>query len=127
MNKRSYDINELLEDAAHRGIRYRQSSTERRVAPTDEDVDRVRRFHEPLPVNGADERETLALLDEVGSPAAVTMTGPRYFGFVIGGSYPVTVATNWLTAAWDQNVGMHEVTPAAATLEQVALDWSSFR
>jgi len=33
------------------------------------------------------------------------------------------LATNWLTTAWDQNVAMHEVTPAAATLEQVALDW----
>ena len=51
------------------------------------------------------------------------MAGPRFFGFVIGGSMPVSVATNWLTTAWDQNVVMHEVTPAAATLEQVALDW----
>jgi len=53
----------------------------------------------------------------------VMMTGPRYFGFVIGGSLPVTVATNWLTTAWDQNVGMHEVTPITSTLELVAMDW----
>ncbi len=51
------------------------------------------------------------------------MTGPRFFGFVIGGSLPVTVASNWLSAAWDQNVGMHEVTPATATLERVAMSW----
>jgi len=36
---------------------------------------------------------------------------------------PVSIATNWLTTAWDQNVAMYEFTPAVATLEQVALDW----
>ena len=67
--------------------------------------------------------DVMALLDRVGSPATVSMAGPRYFGFVIGGSLPVTVATNWLSTAWDQNVGMHEVTPATSTLERVAMDW----
>ena len=123
MSNDNHDISDLLEDAARRGIRYRQTSADRAVAPTEAAVADVRRFVEPLPNSGTDEKDTLALLDEVGSPAAVAMTGPRFFGFVIGGSYPVTVATNWLAAAWDQNVGMHEVTPAAATLEQVALDW----
>jgi glutamate/tyrosine decarboxylase-like PLP-dependent enzyme len=61
--------------------------------------------------------------DDVGSPATVAMISPRYFGFVIGGSMPVTVASNWLSTAWDQNVGMHEVTPAVSTLERVAMDW----
>ena len=123
MSKLGYDIGELLQDAADRGIRYREDSADRGVAPTAAAIENVHRFVEALPENGADEKDTLALLDEIGSPAAVAMTGPRFFGFVIGGSYPVTVATNWLAAAWDQNVGMHEVTPAAATLEQVALDW----
>ena len=63
------------------------------------------------------------MLDRIGSPATVSMVGPRYFGFVIGGSLPVTVASNWLSTAWDQNVGMHEVTPATSTLERVAMDW----
>ena len=123
MKNTDNDLNELLEDAARRGIRYRQTSPDRGVAPTAGAIDDVQRFVEPLPDTGLDERDTLALLDDVGSPAAVAMTGPRFFGFVIGGSYPVTLATNWLAAAWDQNVGMHEITPAAATLEQVSLDW----
>ena len=115
----------LLSDAAERGARYRESSPERHVAPAPEAVAAVERFIEPLPDAGCDDRDVLAMLDEVGSPATVTMTGPRYFGFVIGGSLPVTVATNWLTTAWDQNVGLHEVTPATATLERVAMDWMS--
>jgi glutamate/tyrosine decarboxylase-like PLP-dependent enzyme len=49
--------------------------------------------------------------------------GPRFFGFVIGGSQPVTLAANWLAGAWDQNSALYNVTPAAAVLEQVALKW----
>ena len=113
----------LLSSAAERGIRYRKEAIERDVAPSAEAVAAVQQFVEPMPDEGCDEAEVLALLDDVGSPSTVAMTGPRYFGFVIGGSLPVTVATNWLTTAWDQNVGMHEVTPATSTLELVSMAW----
>ena len=120
---RDDSLRELLEDAARRGIDYREQSPSRAVAPTSEAVENVRQFLEPLPDEGTADFDVLAQLDDIGTPATVTMTGPRYFGFVIGGSLPVTVASNWLTAAWDQNVGMYEVTPAAATLELVAMSW----
>lgn len=113
----------LLLDAAERGVAYRESGAERQVAPSPDAVVGATRFIEPMPVEGCDEASVLAMLDEVGSPATIMMAGPRFFGFVIGGSLPVTVATNWLTTAWDQNVGMHEVTPATSTLERVAMDW----
>jgi glutamate/tyrosine decarboxylase-like PLP-dependent enzyme len=113
----------LLDDAARRGIAYRESCGQRSVAPSARAADDVGRFVEPMPEDGADDAQVLAMLDEVGSPATMALAGPRFFGFVIGGSLPVTVASNWLTAAWDQNVAMHEVTPAAAILEQVSLDW----
>ena len=113
----------LLEDAAQRGISYRESCGERPVAPSPEAIADLSRFFEAMPEHGAADEEVIAMLDEVGSPASMAMAGRRFFGFVIGGSLPVTVASNWLTAAWDQNVVMREVTPATAMLEQVALDW----
>jgi glutamate/tyrosine decarboxylase-like PLP-dependent enzyme len=53
----------------------------------------------------------------------MAMAGPRFFGFVIGGSLPVALAANWLASAWDQNSALHQVTPATAALEQIALVW----
>ncbi len=116
-------LRSLLTDAAERGIAYREDGVQRHVAPSEDAVRAVEGFVEPMPVDASDEAEVLSMLDELGSPATMMMTGPRYFGFVIGGSLPVTVATNWLTTAWDQNVGMHEVTPATSTLERVAMGW----
>ena len=116
-------LSKLLDDAARRGIAYRQSCGDRAVAPSEAAVAAVQRLVEPLAEEGRPDDEVLALLDDIGSPATMAMAGPRFFGFVIGGSLPVTVATNWLSTAWDQNVVMHEVTPATATIEKVAIDW----
>jgi glutamate/tyrosine decarboxylase-like PLP-dependent enzyme len=53
----------------------------------------------------------------------MAMAGPRFFGFVIGGALPVTVASNWLTTAWDQNAALQMATPGVSAVEQVALRW----
>jgi len=116
-------IKALLQDAARLGIAYRESVGDRSVAPSADAVASVNRLIEALPEDGFADEDVLALLNEIGSPASMAMAGPRFFGFVIGGSLPVTVATNWLSTAWDQNSVMREVTPAIAALEQVALDW----
>ncbi len=117
------DYTKIMRDAAERGIRYRESLDERAVGPSTEAKAATARFDEALPENGRDDAETLAFLDDIGSPASVAMAGPRFFGFVIGGSMPVTVAANWLATAWDQNSVMSEVTPAVAVLEDVTRRW----
>lgn len=117
------DYTKIMQDAAARGIRYRESLEQRPVAPPPEAKAATARFDEALPEDGRDDAETLAFLDDIGSPASVAMAGPRFFGFVIGGSMPVTVAANWLATAWDQNSVMSEVTPAVAMLEEVTRRW----
>ena len=116
-------MKELLNDAAARSLRYLESLPERPVAPSPAAVAALRAFDTPLPPGPTDDRETLRLLDEVGSPATTAMAGPRFFGFVIGGSLPVTLAANWLAGAWDQNTGLYRPTPGTARLEQIALRW----
>ncbi|MGE0360669.1 MAG: aspartate aminotransferase family protein [Vicinamibacterales bacterium] len=114
----------LLRDAAERGVRYRDAVAGRRVAPTAEALTALAGFDRPLPASGADPQQILDQLDRLGSPATVTMAGGRYFGFVNGSSLPVTVASNWLATAWDQNCALHVMSPAAATLEATALRWT---
>lgn len=113
----------IMRDAAERSVRYRELLGERGVAPSPEAIAAVAGFEEALSEQGRDDDETLAMLDDIGSPASVAMAGPRFFGFVIGGSLPVTVAANWLATAWDQNSVMSEVTPAMAALEEVSRRW----
>src|SRR5436305_2872708 len=63
------------------------------------------------------------MLDRFGSPATMGISGPRFFGFVIGGSMPAALGANWLASAWDQNAGLFAATPISAVLEEVSLAW----
>ena len=114
---------ELLRDAAERSIRYLGALDERAVRPDPSAVAALPRLGGPLPDGPGDPAEVLALLDEAGSPATMASAGARFFGFVLGGALPVTVAANWLATAWDQAAGLYETMPAAAVLEEVALAW----
>jgi len=116
-------MNNLLQAATQRSIRYLERLETRKVAPSPEAISRLTEFDGALPDGPTDPEAVLALLDDFGSPATVSTAGSRYFGFVIGGSLPVTVAANWLAGAWDQNAGLEVSSPVAAALEQITLRW----
>jgi glutamate/tyrosine decarboxylase-like PLP-dependent enzyme len=121
---RDSEFGATLRDAAERAIRFLESQQERRVWPTASDLRHLERLGGPLPESGTDSREVIRLLDEVGSPGAVGSAGGRYFGFVIGGALPTTVAANWMAGAWNQNAALYTTSPVAARLEEVALEWT---
>ena len=114
---------ELLTDAAARARRYLADLPDRAVAPSAAAIARLTELEGALPESGQAPTAVLSRLDELISPATMAMAGPRFFGFVIGGSMPVTIASNWLATAWDQNTGLHAVTPGTSQIEVVALRW----
>ena len=51
----------------------------------------------PMPQHGEEAERIIAGLADSAGLGLVANTGPRYFGFVIGGSLPVATAADWLT------------------------------
>ena len=116
-------MRELLQDAARRAASYLEGLPTRSVEPAPGPVAALQKLRVPLPERPFSPENVLALLDEIGSPATVATAGPRYFGFVTGGSLPASVAANWLAGAWDQNAAFLVGSPVAAALEEVSLSW----
>jgi glutamate/tyrosine decarboxylase-like PLP-dependent enzyme len=116
---------DLLRQAADLAIAYRASLPDRRVGAEPglaaDDLRRV--LGGPLPRAGTDARTVVGELAAAVDAGLVAMSGPRYLGFVIGGSVPSSLATDWLTSAWDQNTGLYLATPAAAVVEEVVAGW----
>jgi glutamate/tyrosine decarboxylase-like PLP-dependent enzyme len=121
MNPR--DTPALLTRAAELAARYASAAPYRTVSPTEAALAGLQKFHEPFPKAPCDPRHVLEMLDEIGSPATVTTTGGRYFGFVIGGTLPAAMAANCLAAVWGQNVALRVMSPVAAELEEIVIRW----
>jgi glutamate/tyrosine decarboxylase-like PLP-dependent enzyme len=116
-------MHDLLHMTAKRALDYMDGLDKRGVTPAPDALARLAELGGPLPDAPADSAEIIALLDRVGSPATVASTGGRYYGFVVGGALPASLAANWLAAAWDQNAAMAVLSPVSAALEAITQDW----
>ena len=119
MNKTA-STNALLDQARRLAGDFLESLPERRVAAA-WPLEQLRQHANlPLSEQGVDAAKVIADLGELAEGGLVASPGPRYFGFVIGGSYPVALAADWLVSAWDQNPGIHATSPFGAVVEEAA-------
>ena len=82
-----------------------------------------KRLHKELTDDGLPPLQVIDELAEDAREGLLNTGGGRFFGWVIGGGIPVSIAADWLTSAWDQNAAAYACAPSAAIIEEVAADW----
>jgi glutamate/tyrosine decarboxylase-like PLP-dependent enzyme len=117
------EFSRLVSDTAGRVAEFRATVAERPVAvPTDEQRLAVA-FGGPLPEGPSSPHAVIDRLVTAADPGLVGTTGPRYFGFVIGGASLASTAADLLTSGWDQNAFTGVLSPAARAAEAAAGAW----
>lgn len=106
-------------------------------ATKDKAVDYLNELNEaptsrPAPVNktnalsqtGSGLQQTLEHFYHQYQDKLVAASGPRYFGYVVGGTTPAAIAGDWLTAVFDQNPqGINMGGDISATIENQTINW----
>ncbi|NLS04445.1 aspartate aminotransferase family protein [Rhizobium sp. P32RR-XVIII] len=123
MTKDAQGNEALFVKAATLAAHFRDEAGTRLQRPSFDYATAVTAFAEPLPEQPMAMDGVLDQLALKAEPGLHSMTGPRFFGWVIGGSHPMGVAADFLTSAWGQNAGNHAASPASAAAETTAAQW----
>lgn len=117
------ELRSALHDVVDHISDYRAGLTTSRVTPSASRADVRESLGGALPDHGAPLEDVVSELIAGATPGLMASAGPRYFGFVVGGSIDAALAADLLTSGWDQ-VGFNEaLSPAALACEDVAGAW----
>jgi glutamate/tyrosine decarboxylase-like PLP-dependent enzyme len=119
----SDDLGALLHHAAELAATYRAGLGVRPVGRPVSIDGMVVALGGPLPEGPTTSRQVIDELVAAVDPGLVATAGPRYFGFVIGGSVDAAVAADVVAAGWDQCAFNPTLSPAAAAAEVAAGGW----
>ena len=113
----------ILETAFINSVEYLNELPGRRVFPGYESLRKLEQLIMSLPETANDPESVLEILNTIGAENTVASNGGRYFGFVFGGTLPVSLAANWMASAWDQNAVFKVSSPIAAHIEKITAGW----
>ena len=102
---------------------YREEVGKRPAFPAGAGADDLRAALGELPDGPVPAAEVVDQLVAAVEPGLVGTTGPRYFGFVIGGALDAATAADMLATAWDQHAYNLATSPAATVEQDVARGW----
>lgn len=114
---------DVFETACRRAVAYRSVLSDQPVRPQLDYHQMLARFAGGLPETGMPDCAVINELADLGEAGLMPVSHPRFFGWVMGASAPVSVAADWLASAWGQNAAMHSATPTAAAVEETAAGW----
>ncbi len=81
------------------------------------------RLSKPLSASGVAAEQVVRDLAADAAGGLIGNSGGRFYGWVMGGAVPASLAADWLASAWDQNAAVYACSPAAAVVEEVAGAW----
>jgi len=113
----------LLDRARQHAVRFLESLPDRHVGVRADRDTLLRGLSVPLSDDGEAAAAVVDALAAGADRGLIASAGPRYFGFVIGGTLPVSIAADWLTTVWDQNSGIYVTSPAASVVEDIVREW----
>lgn len=116
-------IDELLDYTRQRSLEYLGSLRQRRVAAAASSEELRRLLGGRLQQAGESPATVIRMLADAANTGTVASTGPRYFGFVIGGNLPAAHAADWLLSTWDQNPAVFVMSPLVAVIEEITAAW----
>ena len=117
------DERELLHLTADYAADFLATLDDRRITPSATLEELRAQLGGPLPQEGLEPRAVIASLVDGVEGGIVGIPSGRFFGFVIGGALPSSLAADWLTSTWDQNAGLYAGGPAASVVEEVCRGW----
>jgi glutamate/tyrosine decarboxylase-like PLP-dependent enzyme len=117
------DYDAALDRAVEHAKRWLGSVPDRAVPPASDADAMAAVYGGPLADGPTDPAEVVEALGSAMEPGLMSIASGRFFGWVMGGTLPAALASDWLVSAWDQNTGMRYPTPGTAAVEQVAGEW----
>ncbi|MET4639437.1 aminotransferase class V-fold PLP-dependent enzyme [Mycetocola sp. 2940] len=123
MTAQPEDYRKALDRAHNHAVEWLESMATRPVAPRQTADEVAAHFRVPLQNRGIDPAEVVDELATFAEPGLMGMPSGKFFGWVIGGTLPAALASDWLVSAWDQNTAMRYATPAASAIEEAAGQW----
>ena len=117
------ELRQPLQQAVEVIATYREGLAAAQVTPRSSRDEVAAALGGPLPRDPCPPQAVIDELVAVAQPGLMASAGPRYFGFVIGGSVDAAVVADVLTTGWDQCGFNAALSPAAMAFEDVAGTW----